>query len=284
MHHLLIGYGYCGYHLAKLLLAQQQEVTALSRHLDPSLKLPGLTHLAHDLAKPLIWQQEDSILYYLIPPPEEGNTDRLLQHFLAHSDIQALKVIYFGSSGIYGNHRGAWVDEQAPCYLDKPRQKRRANAEEQWRHFCQQQEIDCILLRIAGIYGPKRIPSAAARAGLPLINPEEAPYSNTIYVKDLVNIAYQLACKIQVEGIYNIADGNPSPMGSLQQALAKELNLKPAPYQSFEQAWEQASSMKREFMEASKRLRIDALKITLGQLLHLTPLPEAIRESLEEGT
>lgn len=281
MHHLIIGYGYCGYYLARLLLEKQQAVTAISRHLDSSMQLKGLTHQRHDLKQPLIWQKNQTVLYYLIPPPEEGEVDSLLEQFLAHSSIQVAKVIYFGSSAVYGDHQGAWVDEQTSWRLGSLRQQRRANAEQQWLQFCEQRAAECILLRIGGIFGPGRVPLEAAKSQVPLIEPKEAPYSNMIYVRDLANIAYQLAIRNNLAGIYNVADGLPRPMGALQQELAKILELPPAPYLSWEQAWQQASPLKREFMQASKCLRIEALKTNLKQSLHFTPFNEAIRDSLE---
>ncbi|MCC5013983.1 MULTISPECIES: SDR family oxidoreductase [unclassified Legionella] len=282
MHHLIIGYGYCGYHLAQYLLNRQQTVTAISRHLDESMNLPGLQHITHDINKPFLWQEKNTVLYYLIPPASEGEQDNILQTFLSLSSIQPAKIIYFGSSGVYGNHQGNWVNEQSSCNLDHPRQHRRLNAEQQWLAFCKQQQIPCVLFRVAGIYGPNRLPLQAAMAQKPLLAPREAPYTNHIYVHDLSEIAYQFAEKIELSGIYNIADGKPDLLGTLQQQVAQALGLEAAPYEPWEQIWALASPMKREFMLASKRLSIDALRATLKETLKLTSLSEAVINSLKE--
>lgn len=281
MHHLIIGYGYCGYYLAQHLLAQQQTVTVLSRHIDKTMHLVGINHLIHDIKEPFNWQEKETCLYYLIPPTAQSHSDLLLEQFLTQSSIEASRVIYFGSSGVYGDHHGEWVNEESPCLLIQPRQYGRINAERQWLAFCKQQAIPCTLLRIAGIYGPGRLPIKAAISVEPLINPHEAPYTNSIYVNDLAEIAYQLACTSQITATFNIADGVPQPMGTLQRLVAEELNL-PSNFASLESVWQTASPMKREFMSASKRLLIDHLKTTLEHSLKLTPLKEAIRESLAE--
>ncbi|CDZ77004.1 NAD dependent epimerase/dehydratase family protein [Legionella massiliensis] len=281
MHHLIIGYGYCGYHLAQTLLAQQQEVTAISRHLAQDMQLPGLNHLAQDISQPLNWSKANTVLHYLIPPIAEGNHDQLLEHFLAQSTLTLNKIVYYGSSAVYGNYHGDWVDEHSPCYLTNPRQERRLSAERLWLDFAKQRDISAVILRIAGIFGPKRLPIEAAKAQTPLIRPEEAPYTNHIYVRDLVNLAYQLARQDGAEGIYNLADGQPGLMGDLQQHVASALGLTKAPYETFQQAWERASPIKREFMQASKRLRINALETTLGQSFSITSFTKAIKESLE---
>ncbi|KTD47162.1 NAD-dependent epimerase/dehydratase [Legionella rubrilucens] len=281
MKHLIIGYGYCGHYLAKHLLAQGHDVAALSRSqtLPP---LPGLKHLNHDIKQGLSWPLQDTVLYYFIPPSSDGTEDKLLEQFLLHAHLSVSKVLYCSTSGVYGDHQGAWIDEQAPCLGQSPRQMRRLDAERQWQAFCQQHAIPCLILRLAGIYGPHRLPTASALEQSPLINPDEAPFSNHIYVRDLVNILAALGETINQSLILNIADGEPNKMGELQRLTAEISHLPPAPYLPFTQIWQAASEMKREFMQASKRLLINRLQTTLPQIMPLTPLREAITESLKD--
>ena len=280
MHHLILGYGYCGYYLAQKLLKNGQQVTALSRHLDPQLQLPQLKHVLHDLNQSFTWHDSDTILYYLIPPPSLGETDIFLNQFLSKNEIKVKKVVYFGSSAVYGDHQGAWVNEQSNCIINNSRQLRRIDAEQQWLTYCNERNIVPVLLRIAGIYGPCRIPVEAAQAQIPLIDRDKASYTNHIYVKDLATIAFLLAQSQNSNSLYNIADGNPHPMGTLQQLTASALGIEQAPFESWSQAWERASPMKREFMQDSKRLNIERLKQSLGAELILTDLKQAIQESI----
>jgi len=280
MHHLILGYGYCGYHLAKTLLENNQEVTAISRHLAPQFKLSKLKHISFDLNASFTWNEQDTTIYYLIPPPSQGETDSFLDRFLNLSVINAKKVIYFGSSSVYGNHQGAWVDEQSTCIINNSRQLRRLDAEQQWRTYCEQQNIAPVLLRVSGIYGPHRLPVEAAKAQTPLIEKDKVPYTNHIYVKDLARITWLLSQSQNVQSLYNISDGNPKPMGTLQQLTANALDLAQAPFESWDKAWERASPMKREFMQDSKRLVIDRLKQSLRNDLLLTDVNDAMLQSL----
>ncbi|MDX1837420.1 SDR family NAD(P)-dependent oxidoreductase [Legionella taurinensis] len=281
MKHLIIGYGYCGYYLAKRLLAQGHDVVALSRS-KTLPQLPGLKHLNNDVNQGLTWAEQDTVLYYFIPPSPEGTEDKLLEQFLQHAKLSVGKVIYCSTSGVYGDHQGAWIDEQATCPGQSPRQLRRLDAEKQWQAFCQQHRIPCLILRLAGIYGPHRLPTASALEQSPLINPDEAPFTNHIYVRDLANILGALGETINQSLILNIADGKPNKMGELQRLTAEIRHLPPAPYLPFTQIWQAASEMKREFMQASKRLLITRLQTTLPQCMPLTPLREAITESLKD--
>lgn len=283
MNHLILGYGYCGFYLAKQLLQQGQSVTAISRELNPLFVLEGLKHIATDIidyCPSQLSDTSDTIVYYMIPPPSHGIDDSLLNAFLQSTSIKPAKVIYFGSSGVYGDHQGKLVNEQTSCHLHYDRQYRRLDAEKQWQDFCQHHAIDCVILRVAGIYGPGRLPIDKAQAQSAIINRNQAPLSNHIYVNDLSHIAVLLALHSKAKGIYNIADNQPKVMGTLQQYVATHLGLPKAPTQSFEQAWQEASPMKREFMRASKQLSIDRLQSTLGKSLQLTPLLIGIQESI----
>ena len=282
MHHLIIGYGYTGFYLAQYLVKQKETVTAVSRHLDTSMIIQGVEYIQHDVKTPFAWSKPDTIVYYLIPPPATGKHDTIFQTFLNTSKISPGKFIYFGSSAVYGDKSGNRVDEKTPCTITLDRQYRRLDAERLCQEMSVTKTIDCVLLRIGGIFGPHRLPVEAAIQQTALIEPNSAPATNLIYVKDLVKIAALLAMNIDARGIYNVSDGLPEPMGTLQQQVAKLLELPPAPFHSLEEALIQASPMKKEFIQASKHLSIDALKMTLDQSLVLTPKLTAVRESLEE--
>lgn len=280
MHHLIIGYGYCGYHLAAKLLQKGEQVTAVSRSQATEYHLAELTHLPLDIEKAFQWQKKDTVLYYLIPPPAQGEHDSLLHHFLTHSKLAIRKVIYFGSSAVYGDQHGQWVDEQTTCLLSHDRQRRRLDAEHVWQSYCQQANIESVLLRVAGIYGPNRLPVLAAKLQSPVLSDTQAPWMNHIYVEDLVDIAIAFAHSTH-QGIFNTADGNPQKMGTLQRLTAQLLNIPPAPQHAWQSIWDNASEMKREFMLGNKRLSIEKLRQTLAERLILTPLETAIQHSLE---
>jgi len=281
MHHLILGYGYCGYYLAQQLLKEKQKITTVSRHLEEQMRLPGVTHVTQDLNQPFHWTNPDSIIYYLIPPPSSGEQDVFLKKLLRPDTLQAKKMIYFGSSGVYGDHQGDWVSEVSPCHIESSRQKRRLDAEQQWLAYGAKHHISSLCLRIAGIYGPTRLPIQAAQNQVPLIEPSQAPFSNHIYVKDLASIAINLAKKEEALSIYNVSDGAPNVMGTLQQHTAKLLHMDPAPYESFAEVFAKASPMKQEFMRASKQLSIERLKTTLGSSLQLTPLDTALKDAID---
>lgn len=259
MLHVIVGYGYCGYYLAKELLSQGASVLALSRHYPEQYKLPNLEHQSFDILRNRLKLEAPYILYYLIPPQRDGEGDEQLAYFLTENPLTPEKALYFSSSGVYGDHQGQLVDEESPCHVEYARQKQRLHAEALWKKAY----ANAIILRVAGIYGPGRLPIEAANKQNPLINPTEAPLTNLIEVRDLAWVASQLTSLQHAAGIFNIADGFPLPSGTLQKSVAEFLNLPPAAYVPLATILAEASPMRKEFLMSSKQLSIEKIQLLL---------------------
>lgn len=275
--HVLMGYGYSASFLAQELLALNLKCLAISRH-PPKMTIQGLEHICCDLNNEIPDIQHPYVLYYFIPP-SQTNKDPLLADCLKHLKQKPIKIIYLGSSGVYGEHHGQWVNESSKCVIKTPRQLARLDAEDIIQKYCSQNKIIGTCLRIAGIYGPNRIPLEAARRQTPVISKSQAPFINHIYVKDLAKILLQLGHYLSFSGILNIADGKPMAMGQMQQLLAELLSIPKAPELDFTEIWQQASMMKKEFMSQNKRLSIHQLQQVLrNSKLQLTTMEVALKE------
>jgi len=278
MNHLIVGYGYCGKYLTQTLLESNQQETTWSRSSQNLKQLPNdHTHEAVNIATDNFnLPRECEVIHYLIAPPNEGKKDKLLEKFLIHLKQLPKHIIYYGSSGIYGDHQGKLIDETSRLNLKSDRQYRRHHAEQQLMAFCYKNKLKLSILRIAGIYGPDRIPLEQIKKKNPIITPSESPITNRIYVQDLVEIAVHLS-KIQV-GIecYNISDGNPSPMGYIQQKLCVLLNQKPLPQMRYQDYLKKASPMQKEFLSSSKQLDINKIKKILSGKFRLTSLEKGL--------
>ena len=277
MQDLIVGYGYCGRLLAQHLQQAGRSVLVWSR--TPPVDDP-VDHQVIDLDQD-DWaiQQPIDTVYYLAPPQRHGQTDERLARFLARLTDRPKTIIYFGSSGVYGNHHGQWVTEQSSLYLQFDRQQRRYHAEEQLFDYCRGDAINLACLRIAGIYGPGRLPVEKARQQKPVIDPASAPYSNCIYVADLIKIAVELGTTLQGQHRVNVSDGQPNPMGQIQQNVADALKIPRAPTVDYDPYYQAATPMVREFLASSKKIDNHYLT-TLCLKLQLTSLMDGINASL----
>jgi nucleoside-diphosphate-sugar epimerase len=214
----ILGCGYIGQRLARHYLAAGETLTALTR--TPTsrqvLSAAGIPALARDLAteplKDLAWAGES--LFHLAPPPPEGNQDALTRHLVAafRDTGHPRRLVYMSTTGVYGDCGGDWVDETRPPAPVAPRALRRFDAEEVLRAWSQESGAELVILRVAGIYGPGRLPLERIRQGLPLAREEDSPWSNRIHADDLV-AACVAAMDLGTPGaVYNACDGYPTTM------------------------------------------------------------------------
>lgn len=137
------------------------------------------------------------------------------------------RVIYISTTGVYGDSAGDWVDEDSPCEPTRPGGKASLAAEEALRRH--RLGARGIVLRLAGIFGPGRIPNQAPLlAGEPLAVPT-AGYLNLIHVDDAASAVLAAATvEAELPRTYLISDGHPVRRGEYYAELARLLRA-PAP-------------------------------------------------------
>ncbi len=276
----IIGLGYVGSYLSKRWLTAQSDVVLYSRQQHTHNTACRVLDLDHEF-NPSVTLDGGDLLYYLVPPAEqETHHDPRVYRLLQYLSTPPRHIVYFSTSGVYGDCLGAWIDETHPPQPQFPRHYRRLDAEQQLTQYCQTHDIALSILRVAGIYGPNRLPLQAVMQRQAIIHPEQAPITNHIHITDLVEIAYQMHAHTHGIAIYNIADGDPQAMGTLHRLLARALHLAPLPTISLAQALAEASPMRREFMLASKRLRPEKWQRTLTITAQYPTLEQGIRAIL----
>ena len=109
-----------------------------------------------------------------------------LRNVLAALLSSVTRAIYISTTGVYGNAGGRWVDEATPTDPQRDGGKASLAAEEILRaHPLGKRSA---ILRLAGIYGPGRVPYLdKLRAGEPIAAPSEG-WLNLIHVDDAARI------------------------------------------------------------------------------------------------
>ena len=194
-------------------------------------------------------------IIYLAPPPRSGKADTRIRNYLhAIEKHQPEKFVLISTTGVYGDCKGAWVDESRPLNPIADRAFRRADAERQVQQFCQRLDIPLVILRVPGIYGPGKIPLARIRSGLPIVNQKDSPFTNRIHADDLVNVCQQALLDSMITGIYNVTDGHPGTMYEYFTGVAAAMNLPAPPAISLEEAQQQLSEGMLSYMTESRRI------------------------------
>ena len=137
---------------------------------------------------------------------------------------------------VYGDCRGAWVTESSLPAPVSPRASRRLAAENSVKKLYDEHEIAITILRVAAIYGPGRLPVETIREGRPVLNENEAPFSNRIHVDDLAQVCIAAGLRDQDWQVYNVSDGHPETMTGFFNRVADLSGLQRAETLSWREA------------------------------------------------
>jgi nucleoside-diphosphate-sugar epimerase len=283
---VIVGCGYVGRRLAQCYLARAEPVLGVTRGAESAAELEseGLHARALDLAAddlaslPL----EGSRLFHFAPPPARGVEDLHTRRLVSAFDHvgHPRRLVYISTTGVYGDCAGAWVDESWPPRPAADRARRRWDAEQTLRQWARRRGHELVILRVAGIYGPERLPLERLRQGLPMVREAEAPYSNRIHAEDLVEVCIAAMERPEAHGIYNVCDGNPTTMTDYFLRVADAAGLPRPPLISMQEADGQLSAGMLSYMQESRRLNNRRMVEQLKVALRYPTLDEGLKGSL----
>lgn len=138
--------------------------------------------------------------------------------------------VYISSTGVYGDADGDWVDEATPC---RPlREGGRACLAAEQAITMHPLGGNAVVLRLAGIYGPGRLPrSEALQRGEPIDAPKDG-FLNLIHVDDAARSVLRVEALIDSDRLappqtYCVADGRPGLRRDYYAELARLLGAPP---------------------------------------------------------
>lgn len=188
--------------------------------------------------------------------PPDGDSDPVLaRHAGTIACAPARWIGYLSSTGVYGDTKGAWVDEHAP--VGAGRRTARAAADAAWLRIHREARV----FRLPGIYGPGRSTLERVRAGQAHRIDLPGQIFSRIHVDDIVSgIAASLSDGSS--GAYNLADDEPCGQNQVVEYACDLLGLPRPPLQSIETAG--LSPMARAFYAENRRVANGKAKRLLG--------------------
>jgi hypothetical protein len=252
---VVLGSGYTGRVLHKMGTSQGRTVYTTSRNPLTNLAgIPSEQRLRFDLEQPSTWPNipagADLIWCFPAAPLEQ------VQAFARTLDTTARRIVILGSTSAYDTSRESteypplWIDESAPIDRTKPR----VQGEEYLR-----EHHGAIVLRVAGIYGPKRNPLDWIRQGR--VSPSRK-YVNLIHVEDLAGICLAAIEKGKPGEAYNVSDGTPHTWDEICTTA--------------QQRWSVTATGGNKNLTTGKRISNAKLRADLGYALRYPDLYEAL--------
>ncbi|MCY3004687.1 MAG: SDR family oxidoreductase [Planctomycetota bacterium] len=245
---LIVGCGYVGLRVASLWLAAGDRVLAVTRSSQKAAELAKLG------IEPIVWDwldeswlsqpensgpsQLDSVLVAVSHAPMPGTppaqSHRLglthLERFLSKSQTaRATRWVYLSTTGVFADPQGSpepWVDESSPVGPSRPGSIAALEAE----RWLESSAIEHVILRPAGIYGPKRIPNVQPlREGQAMaVDPDS--YLNLIHVDDLATVIAVVSQGSLSGRLYCVSDGHSVQRRDYYAFISQSMGWPPPNY------------------------------------------------------
>ncbi|MCE9604625.1 MAG: SDR family oxidoreductase [Planctomycetia bacterium] len=234
---LLFGHGYLGSRVARLWREAGSPVTVVTRSEEKARELrnDGYGAIVADVGDPRSLAHlppAETVLFTVgydrkssqtasIHDVYAGGVGNVLAALASTGSSAPAKFIYISSTGVYGDAEGDWVDERTECRPVREGGKACLAAEQ--AIAAHPLGANAVVLRLAGIYGPGRIPR---REPLLRGEPIDAPadgYLNLIHVDDAARVAVAVE-QARTPATYCVADGRPGLRREYYGELARLLN------------------------------------------------------------
>ncbi len=235
---LVAGAGWLGSAVARALAARGDQAIALRR--DPArvepLRAPGVTPLALDLTAPDAAGRLPAFDAVVACQSAGGDTaeayraayiEANLTLFAAAARHGARKLVYTGSTGVFGQRDGDVVTEATPPAPASPSAEVLVEAERLvlWGA----QGVPACLLRLSGLYGPGRAGLLTrVREGRLSLGPGDDAYMNFCHLDDAVAFVLAALDRGEPGATYHGSDAAPTKRREVVAWIAGQLGVRPA--------------------------------------------------------
>jgi nucleoside-diphosphate-sugar epimerase len=285
MSKLVFGCGYLGLRVARRWRDAGETVYAVTRSVERSqaLQTQGLIPIIADVSKPVTLRElpaVTSVLYAVGFDRSSGASTGQVYVDGFRSVLDALpasvaRLVYVSSTGVFGQQDGKWVDESSLCQPTRPTGQACLDAERTLqRHALGPRSV---ILRLAGIYGPQRVPwMKEIVAGTPVAADEDG-HLNLIHVDDAAKVVLAADHAAATPDRYLVSDGNPVPRGQYCRYLARLIHAPEVRFQSPSPA-----SRTTRHASSSKRVRNARMVRQLGVSLDYPTYQEGLASIVAE--
>lgn len=280
---LVFGYGFTGRAMARRLRAEGWDVAATARDDTAKHAADGVTAIPADDRAALVEALRTTQAILVTAPPQADGCPGLntLVPVLADAGAFPDWIGYLSTTGVYGDRRGGWVNEQSRLAAQSVEGARRVGAERDWLEVSRGMGLTVTVFRLPGIYGPGRSALDRLRAGDARRIASPGQVFSRIHVDDLAAGLHASIQRPRAGGIYNLCDDEPAPNSDVIAFAADLLGQAPPPEIPLAEANLSAAAMR--FYAESKRVSNARAKSELGWLPAYPTYREGLRAILEAG-
>ena len=227
------GFGQVAKYFVKKILKEKQalELNVSSRKKTHKLTFEGIDYNSYEFNDKKIDKDIKIKIknadFILISIPPIDNEDIVVKNFKETIKKTNTKwITYLSATSVYGNHDGAWVNENSETKPTSTSGIKRLNAEDQWLKFANENNLPLQIFRLSGIYSEENNILKRLISGQAKIIKKENHFFSRIHVEDIANILFYSMKKFKRNEIYNISDDKPAPQEEIASYGSKLLKVK----------------------------------------------------------
>ena len=159
--------------------------------------------------------------HILISTPPINSKDLFLELLKSNNNLlnESKWITYLSSTSVYGDHNGAWVDEQSQLVPSSEKGKIRLEIENRWKILSKDYPIQ--IFRLAGIYSKEdNLITRIKKNNSRIIKKKNHKFSR-VHLEDVSGFLFRSLENLKPGEIYNIADDKPI---SNEEVLGEILN------------------------------------------------------------
>ncbi len=291
---LVLGCGYVGLRLARLLAAGGVRVTGTTR--DPArfreIESAGAEPAVADVLDPAslapLAAVRADVVFDLVRPlrtgPDDYTTEGTRNVVAALSARPPASVVYVSSTSVYGRREGEVTDETTPIAPASPAGRARADAETLYLDAWRSRGVPARVCRVPGIYGPGRTLRGRLESGAYRRVDDESRWISRIHVDDLAAGLAAAWRRGSPGEVYLLCDDTPVTGNEYAELTASLLGVPLPPAVSRDDIRRDLSASAFERRVSARRCSNRRMREELGVI----PVYPSVREGLpaalrEEG-
>jgi nucleoside-diphosphate-sugar epimerase len=171
-------------------------------------------------------------------------------NLIAKSNIKS--ITYISTTGVYGNHKGEIVNEDALLKARYASDKYRILAEDQWSNFSKNNNNVLNIVRVAGIYGPGRVNGFIKNSKKKIVKKNH--FFSRIHIFDIARVISKILLESNSTEIWNLSDNLSSTREDVLLEIVKLKKVKQYETISFKKYKVNLSKKARKFWYNNKRV------------------------------
>ena len=140
-------------------------------------------------------------------------------------EIKPKWITYLSATSVYGDHNGAWVNEESKTNPTSSTGIDRLKAENAWINLSNKKNLPLQIFRLSGIYSNEKNILTRLMIGKEKIIIKKNHFFSRIHVEDIANVLFKSLSNFKSGEIYNISDDKPASSAEVTSFGAKLLNL-----------------------------------------------------------